>query len=101
VNQRAISARCADEEHQTCQSCKLASGRNQKKKVRTLLGGLERVGAVDDVAADGNREVAADGSGCALKRVGGANQATALANDVLSFPNLLMAMNTIVKALQK
>lgn len=41
------------------------------------LGGLDRVGAVDDVAADIDGEVTADGAGQGGEGVGGANHGTA------------------------
>lgn len=52
-----------------------------------LLGGLNRVRAVGDVATDINGKVTTDGTRSRLERVGGTEDGTALLDDILALPN--------------
>ena len=52
-----------------------------------MVGGLDRIGSVADVASDLNAEVAADGAHGTLGGHGGAEHLAALEDDVLSLPN--------------
>ena len=65
------------------------SGRRAARRgARLALGGLDGVGAVDDVAADIDGKVAADGARRRDQRVGGTDQGAALLDDVLALPHL-------------
>ena len=52
-----------------------------------LLGVLDRVGAVADVAADVNGEVATDGAGSGGERVGGTEEGAAGLDGILALPD--------------
>ena len=53
-----------------------------------LLGGLDRIRAVADVAADVNAEVAADGAGLRVEGLGGAKHLAASGHGVGTLPDL-------------
>jgi len=52
-----------------------------------LVGGLNRVGAVDDVSADINGEVSSDGTWLGVIGSGGAEHLSAGGDDIVAFPN--------------
>ena len=52
-----------------------------------VVGGLNSVGAVDDVSSDINAEVSADGSGGRVEGLGGTEHLAASEDGVVTFPN--------------
>ena len=60
---------------------------SSEPKSNFLVGGLNSVGAVDDVSSLINAKVSADGSGGRVGGLGGTEHLAACENGVVTFPN--------------